>query len=404
MAQRQQHQRGWLKREPRKDGETWMLYYRTLRELDGNRVENKIPIGLVKDFPSKASAWREVDRQHLNINQTDFRGRVTFADLAQHYEQHELGEQTESISPKAHTTIGAYKRVLRNRLLPRWGKEIALSITPLEIELWLRSVKREDELENPTLDKTRRVMSLVYKHGQRYGLIPRNQESNPLLFVRCKTQSDYEAIILTPEQAFTVLLQLPEPERTLTLLAAGTGLRISECLGLQWQDVSFAESCIRVRRTWTCGEMGLPKSKASQAPVPLHPLLAEFMQSWMRQTPYSQASDWVFPSFKLKGKQPRVANMLVEDYLRPAAVRAGVIASDWDGRFGFHNFRHSLASYLVRTKTDVKTVQALLRHSDVKTTLQLYTHSVSEDRMAAQGAMLNAILSNGTDKCGLTAD
>jgi integrase len=81
-----------------------------------------------------------------------------------------------------------------------------------------------------------------------------------------------------------------------------------------------------------------------------------------------------------------------------------VIAPDWDGRFGFHNFRHSLASYLVRNKTDVKTVQALLRHSDVKTTLQLYTHSVTEDRMAAQGAMLNAILGNRTDKCGLTAD
>jgi len=38
----------------------------------------------------------------------------------------------------------------------------------------------------------------------------------------------------------------------------------------------------------------------------------------------------------------------------------------------------------LRTKTDPKTVQALLRHSDVKTTLQLYAHSVSEDRMAAQ--------------------
>ncbi len=249
-------------------------------------------------------------------------------------------------------------------------------------------------------DKARRVMSLVFKHGQRYGLIPRNQESNPLLFVRCKIQSDYEAIILTAEQAFTVLLELPEPERTLTLLAAGTGLRISECLGLQWQDLSFTESCIRVRRTWTCGEVGLPKSKASQAPVPLHPLLAEFMQSWLRQTPYSRPSDWVFPSFKLKGKQPRVANMLVEDYLRPAAIKAGVIASDWDGRFGFHNFRHSLASYLVRTKTDVKTVQALLRHSDVKTTLQLYSHSVTG---SARG---NAECDSQqkTDKCGLTAD
>jgi integrase len=96
--------------------------------------------------------------------------------------------------------------------------------------------------------------------------------------------------------------------------------------------------------------------------------------------------------------------MLVSDYLGPAAVKAGVISADWDGRFGFHNFRHSLASYLVRSKTDQKTVQALLPHSDVKTTLQLYSHSVSEDRMLAQGSVLQAILGTTTGECGLSAD
>jgi len=176
-------------------------------------------------------------------------------------------------------------------------------------------------------------------------------------FVRCKTTSEYEAMILTPEQAYAVLLNLREPERTLTLLAAGTGLRISECLGLQWQDVSFAEAVIHVRRRWTCGKVGWPKSKASKGPVPLHPLLAEFMLRWKRKTPYSQSGNWVFPSFKLKGQQPRVANMLVEDYLRPAAVKVGILSSHRDDegrlvdadprRFGFHNLRHSLASFLM---------------------------------------------------------
>src|SRR6266568_2062047 len=409
MAQR--HQRGWLKKEKRSHGETWMLFFRTVRESDGKRVENKVPIGLVKDFSGKSAAWAEVERQHLHINKGGLRGRVTFADLAQHYSEHELGEQMESVNPKAQTTIGTYKRVLRNRLLPRWGKRVALSVEPLEIEQWLKALKREEGLENPTLDKMRRLMTLVYKHGQRYGLIPRNEESNPMRFVRCKTTSEYEAMILSPEQAFAVMLNLPEPERTLTLLAAGTGLRISECLGLQWQDVSFAEAVIYVRRTWTCGEVGLPKSKASKAPVPLHPLLAEFILRWQRQTPYAQANDWVFPSFKLKGSQPRVANMLVEDHLRLAAAKAGILSShpneesvlveDDPRRFGFHNLRHSLASFLVRRKTDPKTVQALLRHSDVKTTLQLYAHSVSEDRMTAQGTMLQAILGAGTAESGL---
>ena len=412
MAQR--HQRGWLKQEMRTGGHTWVLFFRNVRKSDGKRVEHKVPIGLVKDFPDKTSAWAEVDKLHLRLNQVDSRGKVTFADLVHHYADHELVEHTESVHPKAHTTIKGYERVLRNRLLPRWGHRIALGIQPLEIEEWLTAVKKEKSLANPTLDKMRRVMSLVYKHGQRYGLIPRSQEANPMRFVRCRTTSGYEAMILTPGQAYSVLLHLQEPERTLTLLAAGTGLRISECLGLQWQDVSFTEAMIHVRRTWTCGRVGLPKSKASRAPVPLHPLLSEFMFRWNRQTPHSQPSDWVFPSFRLKGKQPRVANMLVEDYLRPAAMKAGILSSyrNDEGelvendprRFGFHNLRHSLASFLVRIKTDPKTVQTLLRHSDVKLTLQYYTHSVSEDRMAAAGAMLTAILGHAADSSGLRAD
>jgi len=278
----------------------------------------------------------------------------------------------------------------------------------------LNALKSEEDLANPTLDRMRRVMSVVYRHGQRYGLIPRNYRSNPMRFVRCKTTSGYEAMILTPEQAYAIVRNLREPERTLTLLAAGTGLRISECLGLQWQDVSFADAMIHVRRTWTCGQVGLPKTKASRGPVPLHPLLGEFMLRWKQKTLYSQPDDWVFPSFRLKGRQPRVANMLVEDYLRPAAVKAGVLSSHRDKhgrvvdddarRFGFHNLRHSLASFLIRMRTDPKTVQTLLRHSDVKLTLQFYSHSISQDRMAAAGEMLLAILSHAADQSGLKAD
>jgi integrase len=389
----QKHQRGCLKKERRKEGETWMLFFRTTRESDGKRVEQKIAVGTVHELPTKAAAWKEVERQQLQINEPDFRKRVMFADLAQHYQQHELGERRSGIiDPKAYTTIAGYNRVLRNRLLPRWGKRLTLSIQPLEVEKWLSAVKEEDGLENPTLDKMRRVMSLVYKHGQRHGLIPRRDECNPLRFVRCKTISGYEAVILSPEQAFAVLVDLPEPESTLTLLAASAGLRISECLGLQWQDVNFDESLIHVRRTWTCGRIGAPKSKASQAPVPMHPLLAEFMPAWRSQTPYPQPENWIFPSLKLCGRKPRTANMLVEDYLRPAAVKAGVIAENDPCRFGFHNLRHSLASFLVRSKTDPKTVQALLRHSDVKTTLQLYAHSVSADRITAQGGISAGVI------------
>jgi integrase len=389
-------QRGSLRVESRKKGDTWVLRYFVTRESDGQRVEHKIPIGLVQDLPTESAAWAEVERQHLQLNEPNYKPRLTFAYLARHFMEHELGEQTETTDPKSHTTIAGYKRILKNRCIDRWGKRIALSLEPLEIEQWLKALMRNESLANPTLDKIRRVMNLVFKHGQRYGLIPRTQESNPMRFVRCKTTSSYEAMILSPKQAFEVLVHLDEPERTLTLLASATGLRISECLGLQWQDVDFEQSQIHVRRTWTCGQVGAPKSRASQAPVPLHSLLAGFMATWKDATPYSQPGDWVFASFQCKGKQPRVASMLIAHHLRPAAVKAGVLQKDDKMRFGFHNLRHSLASFLVRSKTDPKTVQALLRHSDVKTTLQLYAHSVTEDRMTAQGKVLEAILHSGS--------
>jgi hypothetical protein len=54
------HQRGWLKKEKRSQGETWVLFFRTVRRSDGKRVVNKIPIGLLKDFSSKSCAWAEV--------------------------------------------------------------------------------------------------------------------------------------------------------------------------------------------------------------------------------------------------------------------------------------------------------------------------------------------------------
>jgi site-specific recombinase XerD len=88
--------------------------------------------------------------------------------------------------------------------------------------------------------------------------------------------------------------------------------------------------------------------------------------------------------------------MIVEDYLRPAAIDAGVLKEGDKTVFGLGNLRHSLASFLVGQGTDPKTVQTLLRHADVATTLGIYAHSHSESRMTAQGDMLTAFFAPST--------
>jgi integrase len=381
-------QRGSLRKEDRKAGPTWVLRHYVTRQSDGKRVEHKIPVGLVRDLKTESAAWAEVERQHLSeqINEPSSLSRVLFSDIAYHYAKTELPERAAS-------TAYLHRHIVNDFLIPRWGRNIAVGIEPLEVEEWLKALHTELQFSNPTCAKVRAVMACVYKHSQRHGLIPRAQEANPMGWVRCKTVSDYEPIILTPEQAFALVTGFPLLERTLTLLAAATGLRISECLGLQWHDLDFLHQKIHVRRTWLGGEIGEPKTKASGQPVVMGALLADIMRQWQVQTPYVKPQDWVFPSFKLRGQKPRTGSILAQDYLRPAAVKAGILTEGDRRRFGFHNLRHSLASYLVtQTKTDIKTVQAMLRHADSGTTLDLYTHAINGDKLVAQNQVMEAMM------------
>ncbi len=104
-------------------------------------------------------------------------------------------------------------------------------------------------------------------------------------------------------------------------------------------DLNFEEQVIQVRRAYVWGQFKAPKSKASKAPA-MYAVLAGFLMAWRERTPYAKDNDYVFPSFRLMGKKPLSASIMVRKYLRPAAVKAGVISEDQRGRFGFHNFRH----------------------------------------------------------------
>lgn len=71
------------------------------------------------------------------------------------------------------------------------------------------------------------------------GKIPRREECNPLRWVSVGTTSDYEAVVVTPEQAWQLAENLPLYERTLVVTDAATGCRISECLALKWSDIQW---------------------------------------------------------------------------------------------------------------------------------------------------------------------
>src|ERR1039457_6580101 len=88
-------------------------------------------------------------------------------------------------------------------------------------------------------------------------------------------------------------------------------------------DIDWKNSCIHIERRWIRGDVDEPKTLTSKAPVAMSEVLAAYLLAWCRETKYGRDTDWGFASDKSKGKTPRVGNMLVRDYLYPAAVKAG---------------------------------------------------------------------------------
>ncbi len=243
-------------------------------------------------------------------------------------------------------------------------------------------------------------MSQVFQNGQRHELIPATigpdgRPSNPVLLARTRSESSYEAIVVFPEQMIYILGELDNDdtrlEWTAALLHAVTGLRPEEAFGLQWRDIAWEKNLINIRRCWSKGKVTEGKNRISMTQVTMHPALAEALQQWRRDTVYGQDTDRIFASRKAKGTKPRTAGIAAEDYLRPAAAKAGVIPADYRGRFGWHNLRHSLATFFgSRDDVSLSTIQSIMRHAKPSTTSG-YIHRVNDAHIRAQGKFLQAI-------------
>ncbi len=207
---------------------------------------------------------------------------------------------------------------------------------------------------------------------------------------RCTT--NYKAILVTPSQTFDIINGLASPlHKTLVLTCAATALRASEVLALRWSDVRWEEHRIRISKRWAKGEDGKTKTRASDGYVPLHPVLAEHLTEWRKQSPFAKEADLVFPSLREEGRLPLSARSFVCDHLRKAAIAAGVKIEPGQ-RWGLHNMRHSTSNFLVnKAKIDPKTVQSLFRHSKIQTTLDLYTQADGDETRITQGHYLEAL-------------
>jgi integrase len=152
-----------------------------------------------------------------------------------------------------------------------------------------------------------------------------------------------------------------------------------------------------VKRAIVDGVVDEVKTKYSKAGLPLNPALAEMLLHWKKLSKFQRDEDWVFASWRTRGEKPLRPTSVLENFIKPAAERAGLgikPAAERAGLgvIGWHTFRRTFSTLLRYNGEDIKVQQELMRHADIRTTMNLYTQADSDQKRQAHGRIVQMVL------------
>jgi integron integrase len=284
----------------------------------------------------------------------------------------------------ARRTVKTYEQWLR-RFLRFHRMRHPREMGSAEVNAFLSHLAVELKVSASTQNQALAALLFLYRE-----LLERDLDLESV--VRARTQKRLP-VVLTPEEVRAVLVRLDGVEALVAGLLYGSGLRLMEALRLRVHDLDFGRHEMTVRN----GKGGkdrrtlLPRRAGEQLQRHLEEVgrvhRADLADGWGRVLlpdalgrKYPNASvewgwQWVFPQHHRwcdpsTGQQGRHH---LDPSLIQKAMRRAVLAAGISKPATCHTFRHSFATHLLERGQDIRTIQELLGHSDVKTTM-IYTH------------------------------
>jgi integrase len=250
---------------------------------------------------------------------------------------------------------------LEKHILPALGEVPIRDISRAQIEGCLSGLQRKGHAVS-TLRSVRATSATVLEAAISHRYI----EENPVHRIRLReADSRREPQYYRAPEIRRLLLILEEPCRSVVLVAVSTGLRIGEILALRWKRIDLLNRTIEVASTYSSGEFGPPKTRSSCRTIPMSASLVEVFK--LLRPACCEPDGLVFVT--AKGTPLNFKN-LYNRQLAPACDRIG------QPRISWHSFRHTHQTLLHDNGASLKTSQALLGHSDLETTLGVYTHAI----------------------------
>jgi integrase len=334
------------------------------------RVNRSEVIGLLADLPTRRIAQRLVESRLRAINLGVYRPKttLTFREFVEKQWQPNLFP-TFKLS-----TRRGYAQVLRKHLIPFFGEQKLAEISRQTVQAFVASLSTR--LAPQTVRLAKALLSKVFSTAVEWGYI----QENPTTGVRLPTRITHrERIALNPVQARLLAYALPEPYKSMVLVAMLTGMRRGELFALRWSAVDFERQLISVRESVFNGQFNSPKTRSSVRSIAMGEALEEILLRLRGEGAAPNAL--VFAS--KKGTPLRPENVL-KRVIHPACERIGL------PKVGWHDLRHTSATLLHQSEP-LRVAQAILGHSDMETTLG-YTHVLPGSEREAMSRLENRLL------------
>lgn len=300
-------------------------------------------------------------------------GNLTIGAVAAMYEKERM--------PARQNTSRVYRSWLRNHVLPYWAQKSIGDIPPREVELWLQGLS----LSAKSKGHVRGILHLLLDFAMWSGFLPISLNPVSLVTIRGVSKRIRRPRSLTVREFQGLCVHLKDPFRLMATVCACLGLRISECLALRWSDVDWLGLKLRVERGIVEQHVDEVKTENSRRPLSVAPELLEQLRRWRQATPFQSPEDWIFASPLKHGRLPYSYTGFWRE-LKRAASMANL------GHFGTHTFRHTYRSWLDAVGTPIAVQQKLMRHADIRTTMNIYGDVVTDEMEVASAKVAGLAL------------
>lgn len=327
-------------------------------------------------------------------------GKLTFGEYLEDW----LEKIKNNLSP---TSYDWYTVVVKKHVIPELGHILLKDLNPMHLDDYYKKKLEQGRLGNgkpggrlsgTTVLGHHRVINRALNRAVEKRLI----RENPAKFADKPRRDTGEMAVITPEQARKLLDSLQGSYLWLpTFLALNTGLRRGEILGLRWSDVDLEKGVLHIRQSLKKLKNGKPVFGPPKTPESMNriditePIVHELKkhkraQNKTRLMLGEAWQDWDLVCCLQDGRPINLSTFssVFGEKVRKLGLK-GV---------HFHSTRHSVASFLIEQGEDPRTVQEILRHKQIQTTLGIYTHLLGGRKRRAMEGLTKTVLGEGVIK------